>query len=162
MRRSSTSVRAYLTSYFPGDKSAKSFGDLWLVGEMIDIECDLAYRRGGLEGLNFALWTSDTLEHCLSRIGAEVAFLLHKDPAMYKDMLTAKPPGQSDLMPAWAVAAARDSSKAAFQEARRVAGNRQGHLSSSDDDQEKKGGARRRRKAKAKEKAKAKAAPTGK
>ena len=144
IRRSSSNVRAYLTSYFPGERTSKAFGDLWLVAEMIDIECDSAYRAGGMASLQCALAYSDTLEHCLSRLGAEVAFLLHKDPRMYQDLLTAKPPGQSDLMPDWAITSARDQSKAAFLEAGRVKGgnNKGGAVHESDEE----GGAPRRRK----------------
>eukprot|EP00969_Alexandrium_andersonii_P108402 4782409-Alexandrium_andersonii.AAC.1 len=41
---------------------------------------------------------------------------------MYEELLTAKPPGASDLLPDWALSQARDSSKQAYQQAARVRG----------------------------------------
>ena len=158
IRRSPPNVRGYLSLYYPGDKTGRTFQDLWLVGEMIDIECDLAYRRDGMAGLSAALERSDVLEHCLSRIGAEVALHLHKDQKMYQDILTSRPPGSSDLLPDWAISGARDLSKAAYQEQMRVKGRAKA-VDSDDEDQEKTGSRRRRR---AKAKAKAEAGKSGK
>jgi len=151
IRRSSPNVRGYLSLYYPGDKTGRTFQDLWLVGEMIDIECEMAYRRDGMTGLALALERSDVLEHCLSRIGAEVALHLHKDPKMYQGLLTSRPPGSSDLLPDWAISAARDLSKAAYQEQQRVKGRAM--AVDSDDEEPGQTGSHRRRRAKAKAKA---------
>ena len=154
IRRSSQNVRAYLSLHYPGDKKSKLFRDLWVAAECIDTELDIAHRHHGLAGVQWALATSDTLEHLLARIGAEVALLRHKDPAMYEFLQTSKPPGESDVLPEWALAAARDSAKATHQTEARVEGRRKPRsgkaCSSSSDEAQPRGGARRRTRAKAK------------
>ena len=93
-----------------------------MIAENVDIEVDQAYRYGGVPWLNYSLNTSDTLEHGLSRIGAQIAYLRTGDNRMYAELTTSKPPGDSDVLPDWALAAARDQSKALFQQHQRAAG----------------------------------------
>eukprot|EP00969_Alexandrium_andersonii_P065751 2899069-Alexandrium_andersonii.AAC.1 len=52
----------------------------------------------------------------LAQLGAEQAWKLHRDPVMLSELTTARPPGSSDLLPEWAIGAAREASKAAYLE----------------------------------------------
>ena len=124
---------------------------------MIDIEADKAYSAGGVPMLQWTLETSDTLEHLLSRLGAEIALLKYGDAQMYADLITSKPPGEADILPSWAVAAARDSSKALHQQQQRLrtACHKGPSVSSGDEDHVPGGARERKKKKKAKAKAKA-------
>ena len=151
IRRSSQNVRCYMSMHYPGKKD-RTYQDLWLTAEMIDLEVDRAYQWGGLPGLQHALATSDSLEHMLSRIGAEIALHRTGDARMFADLLTSKPPGDSDILPTWALNAACDVSKALHQQASRVRGG--GRRAEPDSDDEPGGGGTKKRKRK-KPKAKA-------
>ena len=105
---------------FTGSKQGQRYADLWLTAEMIDLEIDRAYQSGGLPAIQWALGYSDTLEHKLARIGAEIAYIRTGDSRMFSDLLTSKPPGASDILPTWAISAARDGVKAGYQQAQRV------------------------------------------
>eukprot|EP00969_Alexandrium_andersonii_P134864 5966575-Alexandrium_andersonii.AAC.1 len=65
--------------FYP-DKKSKLFRELWQAAEMIDIELERGHAQGGLPQVLNLLASSDILEHLLSRIGAEQAFAIHKDP----------------------------------------------------------------------------------
>ena len=112
--------------------------------------CDKAYRAGerarpglGLDYLNHALETDNTLEHLLSKLGAEISFQITQDKVMYRELRTGLPPGKDHVIPEWALAGARDSSKAIYQQSGRVAGGK-GTTSSDDEDPTKSARARRR------------------
>jgi len=143
--------------HYQGDKATRNYHDLWLTAEMIDLEVDRAYQWQGVAGVHAALAQSDSLEHMLSRIGAEIALLKYGDASMYAELITSKPPGESDVLPSWAVAAARDQSKALYQQAARVRGGGKptSGVLASDDEQT---GPKQRKQRKAKAKGKAKAA----
>ena len=80
------------------------------------------------------LATSDTAEHLLSRLGAEVALYLTGDVTAFQQLLTSRPPGMSNIAPDWALARARDYSKALQQQRVRAGrGSGPGGDKSSDD-----------------------------
>ena len=167
IRRSSQNCRAYFSAHYTGSRRGRSWQDLWLTCEMVDLEVDKAYTASGLEGVHFALATSDTLEHMLARLGAEIAYLQYRDEGMYQLLLTSKPPGESDILPSWALDVARDQSKALWLQAGRVAGGRGAAAGarpaagahSGDDGED--GAGRRRRRPKAKARASADSAAGG-
>ena len=113
IRRSSCSVRPFLNQHHTGSRAASSnCADLWTYAELIDTELAEAHQRGGIAAVNWALASSDRLEHALSRIGAEVSLQISKDGTMSANMLSTRHPGESHVMPEWAVSAARQESKA--------------------------------------------------
>ena len=71
---------------------------------------------------------------------------------MFTDLLTSKPPGDSDILPAWAVSAARDSSTAVYQHnaclkaSRGSGGGAKGSTAKDSSEEEEVGRARRRKK----------------
>ena len=161
IRRSSQSVRLYMSNYYPGEKNGQTFEDLWLAAELVDCELDRAYRIGGLAGVNGALASNDTLEHLLSRIGAQVALARTGDHGMYRSLLTSRPPGQSDILPEWSLTAARDVAKVQHLQQVRVKGSGPVHYDDDDVD----GGAPRRARRRGNDKGAGKgdaAAPKGK
>ena len=118
MRRSSTSARAFLDSHWQGSKTAGTkFTDLWTFAEAVDLQLGEAHRTGGITAVNWLLSSSDTLEHMLARLGAEFTLQVSGDWTMFQSMLTSKPPGESHLMPEWAVEKARVHSKLEHQQA---------------------------------------------
>ena len=132
----------------PGAKEGETFNRLWQGAEIIDLELDKAYRAFGVADVNHALQESDSLEHLLSDLGAELALLHTGDVRMYQELLSCKPPGAADILPSWKLAQARDASKALYQQNQRA--NRTATSSDAG------GGAGRHVLAKAKAKAKAK------
>ena len=152
IRRSSTSVRAYLAMHYPGRRDTSTYRDLWLVGEMIDLEVDRAYQAGGLARVTLELQASDTLEHMLARVGAEIAYCCTGDKGMFQELLTSKPPGDSNILPDWAVTAGREQSRALYVQQGRCRNSR-GRGADTGDSSDDDGAARRRRRAKAKAKA---------
>jgi hypothetical protein len=98
--------------------------EMWMLAESIDLTLEQVHQTSGYSGVCKALELDDRLEHWLSRIGAEVAFTQTGDVAMRKELSTSKPPGEGHLLPEWAVAAARDTTKALFQQAGRQKGGR--------------------------------------
>jgi len=133
------------------------FADLFTLAEAVDLGADAAYRVGGLLRLQWWLGTSDIAEHLLSRLGAEVALFKTGDVAAFQALLTSRPPGQSDITPEWALARARDHSKAVdTQRARAERGRKiSGDGSTSPDENAGDGGSKPRRKAKGKERSSA-------
>ena len=75
-----------------------------------------------MSAVNYVLDTSDTLEHLLSELGAQINYVLTGDLHSYNHLTTCKLPGASDLLPSWAVSQARDQSKALFQQQQRAPG----------------------------------------
>ena len=66
--------------------------------EIIDLELDQAYRLEGLAGVERMLAYSDTCEHLLARLGAEVSYAHTGDANMYRELQTARPPGEADIL----------------------------------------------------------------
>ena len=56
---------------------------VWLGAEIVDLEVDRAYRAGGVEAGHHELAHNDTLEHLLSELGAQLAYLHTGDRRMY-------------------------------------------------------------------------------
>jgi len=144
-------------SQYPGECEGGRFADLFTLAEAVDLGADAAYRVGGLLRLQWWLGTSDIAEHLLSRLGAEVALFKTGDVAAFQALLTSRPPGQSDITPEWALARARDHSKAVdTQRARAERGRKiSGDGSTSPDENAGDGGSKPRRKAKGKERSSA-------
>ena len=115
-------MRNYMASHYPGASGDQQFQDLWALAELIDIRADAEYQAGGVPRLNWALQNDDSLEHMLSRIGGQVAYIRTGDRRVFHALSTSKPPGQSDIVPEWALSEARDHSKQLFNEEFRVAG----------------------------------------
>ena len=158
IRRSSTSTRAYLDQHWGGTRnSGTKFNDLWTFAELIDLELAEAHSRGGVAAVNWALSTSDRLEHALSRIGAEISLQVTGDWTMFNSLLSTRPPGESHILPDWAVNAARNASKLEHQQTAWL----RGHRPADDDDAPAGGGARRRARAKGKAKGGGKGASAG-
>jgi len=112
---------------------------LYTICELIDLQANEAYVAGGLPALEYWLQTSDSAEHMLARIGAEVALIHTGDLRAFHQLLTSRPPGGSDILPQWALTAARDYSKQITAQAERAKKGRTGATgvttaSSSDDD----------------------------
>ena len=78
----------------------------------MDGQLDIAYRSYGVAGVNQVLFYDDTAEHIMSRLGAQIACIRFGDRRVYDAIVTAKPPGESDILPSWALTEARDHSKA--------------------------------------------------
>ena len=85
-----------MSQLYAGLRSSQEYFDLWTYAEMIDSRLGEAYRGHGINGVNYLLTTDDTLEHMLSRIGAQVVFLQSGDRRVYEAIVTSRPPGQSD------------------------------------------------------------------
>ena len=123
LRRQAQSVRAYLSTHYKGGSGTQEYADLWTLAEIIDGMLDAAYRSGGLDAVNYVLWYDDTAEHIMARVGAQIAYLRSGDRRVYNAIITAKPPGESDILPDWALQEARDHSKALYNQECRVAGS---------------------------------------
>ena len=119
-------MRAYLDAHWHGNKSAGTkYTDLWTFAEAIDLTVAEAHRQGGMRGVNHVLATSDQLEHMLSRIGAEMSLQLTGDWEMFEQLLSTRPPGRSQVLPDWAVVAARGHSKVVHQQQQWLRGDGQ-------------------------------------
>ena len=98
--------------------------------------------------VNWQLTNDDSLEHMLTRIGAEINYRLTGDYAAYRDLLSCKPPGGADVVPSWRVVESRDLAKALHTQGTRVKKGKGGGRSSSSDSDGKAAKPRRRRKKK--------------
>jgi hypothetical protein len=120
LRRQATSVRNYLSQLYKGPRDTQEFYDLWTLAEMVDTSLDNAYRHGGKPAVDWVLLNDDNTEHSMSRIGAQVAFLRSGDRRVYDAIVTSKPPGESDLLPSWALQEAREHSTQLWKQEKRV------------------------------------------
>ena len=120
IRSSSPSVRQYLTLYYRGDKSSQLWHDLWLSGQSTDLHLEEVYEHYGYAGVCRALDEDDKLEHWLSRIAAEITYQITGDAMARLELQSGRAPGNAHILPGWAVQAARDTTKAVFQQAGRV------------------------------------------
>ena len=122
IRQYCSSVAEYLERYYPGDKKSRSFLSLYQMAKSVDAALQEAFARGGDDGVNEYLSTSNSAEICLNSIGVEWNILLHGDAAAAASQLAAKPPGMSDLLPPAVVQAGLDVSKSLHRQAERVGG----------------------------------------
>ena len=116
--------RQWLTAYYAGDKRTQEWKDLWVAGESIDLTLEQIHVVGGYAGVCAALESDDRLEAWLTRISAQVTYLLTGEKAMLDQLQSSQPPGAQDLAPSWAISAARDSAKALYQQQGRMSGRR--------------------------------------
>ena len=87
------------------------------MAEIVDSQPDQAYRAYGLDGVNRVLLYGDDAEHILVRLASQIAYRRICDT-----IVTANPPGESDILPFYALAGARDHSKARYNQECRVTG----------------------------------------
>ena len=111
-----------MSTHYKGSRSSQEFADLWLMSEVLDAKLDEAYRASGVNGVNWVLHNDDLAEHVMARLGAQIAYLRSGDRRLYEAIVTAKPPGESDILPAWCLSEARDHSTALWKQEGRVAG----------------------------------------
>ena len=104
IRPSSRNVRAYMTLWWPGNKNGPEYEDIRLVAAMVDIEAITVWREGGYPALQWKLDTLINLEHTLSNIYAELAYIHHKDRSQREFRPTSRAPGFGGLSPAWKLA----------------------------------------------------------
>ena len=123
LRRQAQNIRAYLATHYKGSTATQEYADLWTMAEILDGQLDAAYRSYGVNGVNHILLHDDYAEHIMARLGAQIAYLRSGDRRVYDAIVTAKPPGESDILPSWALSDARDHSKAMFNQEGRVTGS---------------------------------------
>ena len=95
---------------------------MWMMAEVLDARLDEMYRQYGKQGVDWVLMNEDMAEHVMSRIGAQIAYMCCGDRRVYDALVSTKPPGESDIVPAWALSEARDHSKQLFNQECRVQG----------------------------------------
>jgi len=94
-----------------------------------------AYITDGLVGVVHALATDDSIEHALSRLGAEITLLRTGDYTAFRDLCSCEPPGQAEVLPSWSLDGARDRSKQLhLQRARNTSGGGQAVTGADDED----------------------------
>ena len=111
-----------MSQLYSGPKDTQEYADLWTLGEMVDGQLDITYRSHGKQGVDYLLLNNDAIAHALSRIGAQVAYLRSGDRRVYDALATSKPPGQSDIVPSWALEEARTHSTALWKQEQRTTG----------------------------------------
>ena len=109
-----------MTHHYPGSRQGQEWHDLWNVASSIDMTLELAHRSGGCPGLCQALDADDRIEHWLSRIGAQVAYLRSGDRRVLDHLQSGRAPGDSELLPEWAIDGARSESKSLYLQQGRV------------------------------------------
>ena len=90
------------------------------MAESVDLTLEIAHRQGGYPSVCSALDTDDRLEHWLSHIGAQVGIVFTGDEAMRRALQTSKAPGDSHLLPSWALEEAQSTAKAEFKADQRI------------------------------------------
>ena len=160
IRRYSRSIRAYLTEHFPGKRTGLFFQEMYMGCENADLIIADAWQRGGTSYVNQVLDTSDVLENILSRLAAEVAFLVTGDSRMRDEMRACPTPGNAHIAPDAEIVRTRDLARTHYQQLQRV--GRKGTEDGDSDGGGKGGGRRRNRRGKGDEaKGGADAAPMG-
>ena len=148
MRSSAAGIREWLALHYTGSRRGQEWRDLWCTAESVDLTLDAAFRSHSDVGVQHMLDHDDRLEHWMSRIGAQVAWLKTGDATFLDLMQTSRPPGEGHVLPDWAVTAARDQGKSLFQQEGRVraaGGNRQANQNTSALSSDGDSGFRRRR-----------------
>ena len=97
--------------------------ELWTAAEIIDYECERAYQGPhGYAAVLHLLDTSDTMEHLLRSLAAEVTFHIRGDAVQAEEIRSAKPPDREELIPADLSRDTRDAAKTQYQQKARVQG----------------------------------------
>jgi len=109
-------MREWLSLYYKGRRSGQSWTDLWGVAESIDLTLEMAHRQGGFGAVVNALGADDRLEHWLRRLGSEVSYQVTGSEELRQQLQSSHAPGEGHAIPDWAISAARDTTKAIFQE----------------------------------------------
>ena len=76
---------------------------MWTMRDILDGQLDIAYRGYGVAGVNHVLMYDDKAEHIMSRLGVQIAYIRCAIRRVYDAIVTAKPPGESDILPSWAL-----------------------------------------------------------
>jgi len=146
LRRAALSVRAFFLNYYSGEQKTQRFRDLYTLAEMVDIIVHRAYTASGLEEVVHALATDDSLEHALSRLGAEITLIRTGDYSAFRDLCSCEPPGQAEVLPSWSLDGARDRSKQLrLQRARNTSGGGRAATGDEEEDDAAPGAPRRRK-----------------
>jgi hypothetical protein len=124
MRGAAANIREWMALHYTGTRGGQEWSDLWVIAESIDLTLEQYHSQGGYQAVCSALDTDDRLEHWLSRLGSQIAFLLTGDSAMRKELQTSKAPGEAHVLPQWALSSALDTTKALFQQKGRVGAGR--------------------------------------
>ena len=140
IRGCSSSVREYMTQHYSGARAGQEWHDLWGLAASVDSTLEMAHRLGGYPSVCACLDQVDRVEHWLSRLGAQIAFLRSGDRSALANLQSGRAPGDSDIMPSWAIDAARSESEALYMQGGRVKG-----VGGKTDDDEAGGGRRPRR-----------------
>lgn len=109
-----------MTDQFVGKRSGLLWKELYLAAENIDLLAAEAWNFGGLPALDAMLDRSDVCEHGLTRLAAEVSYLMTGDAIMRDEMLSCRPPGAAHLVPDSELIRARDLSKQQYLQQQRV------------------------------------------
>ena len=141
LREAANSCRDYLSLHYRGDRKVQEWHDLWNIAQSIDITLEMEHKAGGYSRVCWSLDNDDRLEHWLSRIGAQIAYLRTGDPVMLSALQTGLAPGDADILPSWSIEAGRTEGKALYLQQGRIRGGRGGGQESDDGG----GGARRPR-----------------
>ena len=75
-------MRLFVTDHMPVKKDDPRFPELWSSAEYVDLLLDEAYQQGGVPAVEAVLDTNDVVEHCMSRLAAEVSYGLSGDRIM--------------------------------------------------------------------------------
>ena len=135
IRNSASCVREWMTLFYSGSRHEQRWKDLWLIAESTDLTLAQAYAQGGYPMVCGFLDTDDRLEHWMSRLAGEIAYLRTGEEAILEQLSTSQAPGESDLAPQWSLAGARDTAKALYLQKGRVNNaSRGGGGQGSDDD----------------------------
>ena len=141
LRGSAASVRDYMAVHYQGARDTQEWHDLWAASVSVDVTLEEAYKKGGYPEVCRTLEEDDRLEVWLCRLGAQVAFLRTGDRSMLRELQASTAPGQTDILPGWAIEAARNQGKSEFQQQGRV---RAGYSSQNQREEGGQGGAFRR------------------
>jgi len=112
----------YLERYYPGDRSGGKYLLLYQSLEGADTTIREARNYGGEDAVNYVLDSNNQLEIAINGMAVEWDVLLHGDSAAAAANLAVRPPGQSDLLPNWALESGRNVSRDLFRQHERVSG----------------------------------------
>ena len=105
IRQSADSVSFYVSHFMQPrtDREKAAYPDLWLLATSADLSLERAYGEHGCQGVLWALNSDESIEHWLSKIGAEIHARRTGDRSVVAHVATGKPPGEGDVLPQWSV-----------------------------------------------------------